>query len=245
MPTQAPEETDILCENCGYMLNGLPASGNCPECGTTIDISVSERFRQPSLWEIIGDPRPKWLRFLITTSQIILHPKRFYRSSTSRGPIDIAHQFAQIHWWISALILGLAAWIHWNNEAMIHILMPPMWLDAALFLALPLLAFIILSGTIGLAARLTTWEARYRGFRLPFNVVLRALYYHSSHLLPVALAAFLTCAVYNYLLRNWLFRFNTYELTYLYILCGEVIIAAVYLFYTYWIGMRGWMYANR
>src|SRR5580658_3900506 len=55
MPTDAPEETDILCENCGYMLNGLPPSGNCPECGTAIDFSVSERLRQPPLWEIIGD----------------------------------------------------------------------------------------------------------------------------------------------------------------------------------------------
>jgi hypothetical protein len=239
MPTQAPEETDILCENCGYMLNGLPASGNCPECGTTIDISVSERFRQPSLWETIGDPRPKWLRFLLTTSQIVFHPKRFYRSSTSRGQIDIAYQFAQIHWWISALLFGIAAWFHWRSEVILQILKPPHWLSPALFLALPLMAYLALSATIALAARLTAWEARYRGFRLPHNVVLRALYYHSAHVLPVALTVLVTCAGYHY------FVLPASETAYLYTLCAEVILAAGYLFNTYWIGMRGWMYANR
>ena len=33
--------------------------------------------------------------------------------------------------------------------------------------------------------------------------------------------------------------------TYLYVICAEVILAAVYLFKTYWIGMRNMMYANR
>jgi hypothetical protein len=226
------------------MLNGLPVSSNCPECGTTIDISVSERFRQPSLWEMTGDPRPKWLRFLLTTAQNIFHPKRFYRSSTSRGQIDIAYQFAQIHWMISALLFGVAAWIHWESEMTLHTFEFPAWFSPALLLALPVLAFVALSGTIGVAARLTTWEARYRGFRLPHNVVLRALYYHSAHVLPVAMTVFFTCAGYNFLLRHQPV-YSKFELTYLYVLCGEVIVSAGYLFNTYWIGMRGWMYANR
>jgi hypothetical protein len=32
---------------------------------------------------------------------------------------------------------------------------------------------------------------------------------------------------------------------YLYTLSGEVILAAIYLFWTYWIAMRNIMYANR
>ena len=247
MPTQAPEETDILCENCGYMLNGLPATGNCPECGTTIDISISERFRQPSLWEIIGDPRPRWLRFLVTTSQIIFHPKRFFRSSTSRGQIDSAYQFALIHWGLSALLFGVAAWIHWDSERTLHNPKLPPWTSSALLLALPLLAYFATAATIRLAARLTAWEAAYRGYRLPHAVVLRALYYHSAHILPVAFTVFVTCAAYNYLLNHLLPNrlLYTSEPAYLYTLCAEVVIAAGYLFNTYWIGMRGWMYANR
>src|SRR5579872_6145084 len=177
MATQAPEETDILCENCGYMLNGLPPSGNCPECGTTIDLSVSDRFRQPALWESIGDPRPKWLRFLLTTSEIIFKPKHFFRHITSRGEVDAPYRFAQIHWAISSLLLGLAAWTHWETEQALQVLRYSPWLDVLLLIALPLVAYIALAGTIHLAARLTAWEAAYRGYRLPHGVVTRALYY--------------------------------------------------------------------
>jgi hypothetical protein len=244
MSTRAPEETDLLCENCGYMLNGLPPTGNCPECGTAIDLSLSERFRQPPLWESIGDPRPKWLRFILTTAQVIFRPKRFYRSSTSRGELGPAYGFAQIHWGISSLLLGLAAWFHWHYQRVFNYrVAPPYWLGPLLLLALPLGAFLALSGTIRLAARLTAWEAAYRGYRLPHGVVLRALYYHSAHLLPVASIALITCAGYDFLLRHWLHA--TFETVYLYILCGEVIVAAGYLFNTYWIGMRNLMYANR
>ena len=224
------------------MLNGLPPSGNCPECGTAIDFSLSERLRQPPLWEIIGDPRPKWLRFILTTALVILHPKRFYRSSTSRGQIGPAHRFAQIHWGIASVLLGLAAWTHWDSYEWViyRPWAPSIRVKLLLLVALPLGAYLAVTGTIHLAARLTAWEAAYRGFRLPHHVVLRALYYHSAHLLPVALMAFITCAGYDLL-----FRQQFIEPTYVYILCGEVIVAAAYLFNTYWIGMRNLMYANR
>ena len=45
-----PAETDLLCERCGYVLNGLPADGRCPECGTPLDESVNYR-RHPPAWE--------------------------------------------------------------------------------------------------------------------------------------------------------------------------------------------------
>jgi hypothetical protein len=250
MASLAPEESDILCESCGYMLNGLPASGNCPECGSAIDLSVSERFRQPPLWEIIGDSTPLWLRFLETTRQIIFQPTRFYRGCTSRGQVVPAYRFAQIHWIVAAFLLGMAAWFHARTEWLTHLTsqLAPGWLWPVSFVALPVVVFLCLMGTIRLAARLTAWEAGYRGFRLPHGVVLRALYYHSAHLLPVALTAIVTCGGYNWLANYWietsLGRFMS-EPAYLYTLSAEVVIAAVYLFYTYWIGMRNWMFANR
>ena len=122
----------------------------------------------------------------------------------------------------------------------LHNLKAPAWTSPALFLALPLLAYFATVVTIRLAARLTAWEAAYRGFRLPHTVVLRALYYHSADILPVALTVFVTCAGYNYLLNHLLPNPVNYtsEPAYLYTLCGEVIFAAGYLFNTYWIGMR-------
>jgi hypothetical protein len=101
-----------------------------------------------------------------------------------------------------------------------------------------------ISLTINLAARLTAWEAAYRGYRLPHGVVLRALYYHAAHFLPVALVALITCGGYNLIQRSGDLQMTTGS-TYVYVLCGEVIVAAGYLFNTYWIGMRNLMYANR
>ena len=246
MTSPAPEETDILCENCGYMLNGLQPSGNCPECGAEIDLSVSERLRKPPLWEAIGDPAPKWLRFLRTTAQIIFHPTRFYRNTTSRGSIEPARQFAQIHWIISSILIGIAAWAHWDwferveNRYTPH----PAWVRWVLLLALPLGTYLATVFIIRIAAQLTAWEAAYRGYRLPHGVVLRALYYHAAHVLPVAILALITCVGYNLVQRTGQLLMTT-DTAYLYVLCAEVVVAAGYLFNTYWIGMRNLMYANR
>ncbi|HEY1922128.1 MAG TPA: hypothetical protein VGG44_05130 [Tepidisphaeraceae bacterium] len=245
MTSPAPQETDILCENCGYMLNGLPASGRCPECGSEIDLSVSEQLRKPPIWEDIGDSRPKWLRFSLTTAQIIFRPTRFFRGSTSRGPIEPAQSFARIHYLISSILIGVAAWAHWDwyERAVIRVT-PPAWEGPVLFLALPVGTYLAITLTIRLAARLTAWEAAYRGYRLPHGVVLRALYYHAAHFLPVALLALATCGGYNLVQRTGQLLMTT-DTAYLYVLCGEVVVAAGYLFNTYWIGMRNLMYANR
>jgi len=100
--------------------------------------------------------------------------------------------------------------------------------------------------TTRVAAQLTTWEATYRGYRLPYPIVLRGMYYHAAHYLPVAIAAFIVVAGYQVLLliagNKLPFDSPTY---YLYFLCGLVVLCAIYLFQTYWVGMRNMMYANR
>ena len=75
------------------------------------------------------------------------------------------------------------------------------------FALLAAATYVALAATTALAARLTHWEASYRGLRLPLDVA-------------------------------WYTR-------YLYILSAEVILGALYLFKTYWIGMRNMMFANR
>ena len=92
--------------------------------------------------------------------------------------------------------------------------------------------------------RLTAWEANYRGIRLPLPVVTRGMYYHAAHYLPVALCAAATVLSFAVLLYNRLIDYQMLT-PYLYVICAEVIIAAAYLFKTYWIGMRNMMYANR
>jgi predicted RNA-binding Zn-ribbon protein involved in translation (DUF1610 family) len=40
----------LLCENCGYVIEGLDTNGNCPECGKPIQESLPER-RQGTPWQ--------------------------------------------------------------------------------------------------------------------------------------------------------------------------------------------------
>ncbi|MEA2735292.1 MAG: hypothetical protein QOE14_1743, partial [Humisphaera sp.] len=112
------------------------------------------------------------------------------------------------------------------------------------FALLSIAAYLGLHLTTWAATKLTAWEAAYRGLRLPLGVVRRGMAYHAAHYLPVALLTLATIGSYYVLLRSGRLSYGTLT-TYLYVLCGEVVVAAAYLFHTYWIGMRNMMYANR
>jgi hypothetical protein len=115
----------------------------------------------------------------------------------------------------------------------------PLW-----WLALFMTTYLFQWGLTSLAARLTTWEASFWGYRLPLPVVLRGLYYHAAHFLPVGVLAAGSVVGYKILFDQHWFE-ATSATAYLYVLCAEVIVAAGYLFQTYWIGMKATMYANR
>src|ERR1700678_4132688 len=99
---------DLLCEHCGYTLNGLPESINAAECGRPIEPSLG-KDRTPPAWEV---PGPGLLTFLSTTSALIFRTRKFFRKGTSRGPLYPAKMFALIHWAIAALILAVTAYLH-------------------------------------------------------------------------------------------------------------------------------------
>jgi hypothetical protein len=123
---------------------------------------------------------------------------------------------------------------------------------AALLFGLTLITYLFLDGITRVAARLTTLEATYRGYRLPYDIVLRGMYYHAAHYLPVALAAVIVVEGYQLLMRLdyswWIGHHHVPDnssIIYLYVLSAQVVLSAIYLFQTYWIGMRNMMYANR
>src|SRR5438552_8942601 len=105
-----PAETDILCERCGYTLNGLPESGNCPECGERIAASTVDAGRRLSAWDQpIASPL---LAFLDTSAAVLLRPSRFFRSLATRGDVSRARDFAQLHWILASTMFGIAAATH-------------------------------------------------------------------------------------------------------------------------------------
>ena len=238
-----PGETDLLCEGCGYVLTGLPADARCPECGKPTQES-SPALREPPPWET-AEAGSRGEAFLRTTLAIWLRPTQAFRTLSLQPGGNASLRFAQIHWAASSVLLGAAAWAHFDwfvtlggkNQFEIFTQLP-------LLLGCCLGAFVFLILLTRLAAWLTSFEAGYRGLRLPLPVVLRGLHYHAAHYFPVALVAAGTVLGYQLALaQGW--AGGASGATYLYVLCGEIVLGAGYLFSTYWTAMRNLMYANR
>ena len=238
-----PAETDLLCEGCGYTLNGLPADSSCPECGKPITESTGVGRREPPAWER-GPRRLRIGAFLVTTAQVLFRPEHFYRTLATRRETRPARTFGRVHWIAAAALFGLAATVHtvWFLDAGGYNVRLRRY--AIPYVMLATATYVALAATTALAARLTHWEASYRGLRLPLGVVQRGLYYHAAHYLPVGLVAAATVVTFVTLMTRGALDVAWYT-RYLYILSGEVILGALYLFKTYWIGMRNMMYANR
>lgn len=236
-----PAEDQMLCEGCGYVLTGLPAGARCPECGRDAADSDPDLRNLPA-WEDPADGRPEGVRFLLTTLLVVFRPRAFYRTLTTRHDGRGAYSFAVIHWALSSLFLGTAVYLHtqWFTD-LARRPGPSSFLVAGLIVAS---VYFFLELTTSIAARLTHWEATYRGLRMPIPVVLRAMYYHAAHYVPVCALALATVVGYQYLLSRGTAS-PASGVTYLYVLCGEVIVGAFYLFKTYWTAMRNVMYANR
>lgn len=236
-----PAESDLLCEGCGYTLNGLPREGNCPECGRPIVQSIGEHRVLP-VWESTSS---KFRAFFSTTLKVIFRPTAFYQNIQTRNQDDLDAVFGHIQWLISSLLFAAAAVLHFGLMSRItgdvNLNFPS--LIMVLALGTPFIASLLL-GLTWLAARLSAWEARYRGLRLPLPVVLRGMRYHAAHYLPVGTVVLAIVLGYFILLRNGITTRES-DTAYLYVLCAAVVMAALYLFWTYWIAMRNMMYANR
>lgn len=70
-PTPWKDEYTLLCEKCGYVVEGLDIAGVCPECGKPIEESLPER-RVGTPWQ--QEPGVKSL--VRTWWMTLRHPKR-------------------------------------------------------------------------------------------------------------------------------------------------------------------------
>jgi hypothetical protein len=237
-----PDESDLLCEGCGYTLKGLPLEGNCPECGKPIIESVGEH-RHPSAFE----SKPGIASFFSTTVKVLFTPRRFYQTLTSRDASTSARNFSRIHVVLASLLFGFAAighlnWLLYTQMGMPSEFSPLVIAEYTLIAAI--VGYLLLIGLTKLATWLSAIEAKYWGMRLPHRVVRRGLEFHAVHYIPVGLLAILLVWGYQFLLRQ-AYIGHTNDTAYLFTLCAAVILCAIYLFGNYWIAMRSMMYANR
>lgn len=242
-----PEEHLPLCEGCGYILEGLPADARCPECGKPVVESTDPQLRRLPAWEV----KPGLLGFLVTSTEVLLRPGHFFRHLKTRSVSGWSTVFAII--WLAAASLLFAAaglwhawWLETRQLGPIGLVIVPrwtVWIYAVLkVFSIPAI-LICLWLLTRLVARLTAWEAAYRGLRLPRRAVQRALDYHSVHLVPVALLALVTVVGYRLLLDRGIAT-ASHDVVYVWTLSGEVILSAGYLFFTYWAAMRNMLFAN-
>lgn len=237
-----PASSDLLCEHCGYTLNGLPADARCPECGNPVTDSVADG-RVVSTWES-REGGAKVGGFFRTTYDVIVRPTWFFRHLTARRDDPRgAVVFALVHSTVASLLAGVTGAAHFQIISDVsRSTQPEPWLKIFPFAVLSL---ILLWLTTWFAARLTAWESAYRGYRLPIETVKRCLMFHAAHYLPVTLVTAAFAVGYLTAVYAGRLDYPTTVTTYLYGLSALVIVTAIYLFWTYWIAMRNVMFANR
>ena len=177
---------------------------------------------------------------------MLFTPGAFFRRLSVTGRPRRAATFGHGYRLITAILLGIAASVHFDFLAVsqtsrrIEQLDVP-GLTAALATAFTFGCIELISWAI---VQLTAWEAAYRGLRLPRPVVARAIDYHAVHLVPPAMIGLATVLGYDWLYRRDGNLAAAWIMPYIYTLAGEVILSAAYLFITYWAAMRNLMYAN-
>jgi hypothetical protein len=224
--TIPPAEHDLLCEGCGYTLSGLPDDSNCPECGKPIAESTGVGRREPPAWETATRARAG--AFFTTSAHVLFRPTHFYRTLATRRDARRARTFAHIHWAVVSVLFGVAASVHLflflRAYPIAQVPIPFLVEMALVTVLLAAAAYLSIAGTTWLAAALSAWEGAYRGLRLPRPVVLRGLYYHAAHYLPVAIVAVMTVVGFQVLDDTGILPVDA-PVKYLYVLCAEVLFA--------------------
>lgn len=153
MPT--PHPSTLLCEECGYSIEGLPTTGACPECGREIASSLPER-RLGSPWQR-GPSLRSWWR---TSLGLLRAPRAFWDQVRVDDP---ARGLLVDQCWIAAAGLALIPLIVFAPTRHGDTLLP---LLVAAMVILVLGASVLMGLTLIEAAGARFFASR-RGWRVP------------------------------------------------------------------------------
>lgn len=151
------EEYTLLCETCGYVVDGLPADGPCPECGRSVRSSQPES-RKGTAWQRNAS-LGTWIR---TGWATLRHPRQTFGKlriePEKLGTLLIANSFiasglAMLPVWMAA-IQDATEWFRRSNnasESLILVLGSVLWISTVVAVTW-LVAFAVV-GLLGLVER--------------------------------------------------------------------------------------------
>ncbi len=157
------DEFTLLCERCGYVIEGLDTGGACPECGKAISESLPER-RVGTAWQ----QRPGLQSLLSTWWISIRFPNRTLANLQTSTP------------WLGLLTILVASSIGGIGFMAPSLVLESMQDDpeltslAATILVFALVISIVLLGLTHIESRGLRLIAKSRGFRLgtPFATAI-------------------------------------------------------------------------
>jgi len=161
------ERLEPRCEQCGYVIVGLPLDGQCPECSASIRDSVPGGRRVESEWER-DRRRPRGIIALFKTHARIVRSAEFFRTLRARQDLAAARHF----WWTTYLLLiapGIAIWATARIAASANRDSAEFWGAFAGVLAFP---FVVQCGFMLAACVRARWSYGIDDLRLSSAVVL-------------------------------------------------------------------------
>jgi len=103
------DEYTLLCERCGYVVEGLPTEGACPECGKPIAESLPER-RMGTVWQ---RNRPGLWTLARSWQACLFHPLRTLDQLAPRMPtrgMRSLNALACAFLWLIGLVGPMVSW---------------------------------------------------------------------------------------------------------------------------------------
>ncbi len=177
------EREALLCESCGYPLDGLAPAGDCPECGDPVAASDPRRRTGP-LWARRPGPGA-WVDVVV---DLIARPTRFFRKMRVDGSNVLPRLYL-----LTVACVGGGGWsvaeLAWNGRS-------ALWAWVGGMLAAKSVLLLSYTEAGGVA-----FFSRQRGWRVPFSVAERVVCYASPGWLPAAAALIV---VHHYASGPWL-----------------------------------------
>jgi hypothetical protein len=155
------DEYTLLCERCGYVVEGLPAEGACPECGKPIEESLPER-RVGTPWQ----QSRSGANLARTWRMSLFHPIRTL-SVLAESPVSDT----RLRRWTTLASALLLSFSWWQYGAISVVREEP--LSLLVLIALVLICAVALWPILLGLTQVETWGlgviAKTRGFRVPIN----------------------------------------------------------------------------